>query len=303
MDVWERIYYTAAMVLSTVPLATLRYWPFRRDTRLPVWAFWSIYTVILLLELVWMSAANWPEPLAFELRQRSYLGFMLLFSLLFFIGIRRFWQQLFVFGVLCVYGAPVLILPPLLGNQLLPGLPDYSGNCLVLLLEFVLTWRWMRRFLTETLAPFYIWGTKSFWRMAWLLPFGFFTVEIIFSVEHSTGNVMKPVSLIICYIGALGMFTSLHFMQGILSRLQENRILEQNIGEAQRLYQLQLASCQRLAQEARESRRMRHDLRHIALELENQLNNKDWPAFSQALEAYTKRLQETKERFKQGEDA
>lgn len=299
MNGWERSCYTLAILLSTVPMALLRFWPFRKDVRIPVWAFWSIYAVILLSELVWMNTANWPEPLGFAGRQRGYLAFMLLYTMLFFLAIRRFWQQVFVFGILCVYGAPVLILPPLLGNHFSLGQTVYLMNCLVMTAEYLLTWRWMQRFLEDGLTSLYRMGTPMFWRLAWLLPFGFFVVEITFSVEHVSGNLVNPVSLILCYLGAAGLLSGIRSMQRCIDCLQENRILAQNIGEASQLYELQLNRCRQLAEAARSSRKLRHDLRHFAMELENHLLHADWSGFRKSLRLYRQKLFLAQERLMQ----
>ena len=299
MDGMDRLFYNLNIFLTTLPLAMLRFWPFRRDTRIPVRCFWGIYGLILSGELFCMNFWSWPEPIAFELRQRLYLLFVVLFTLLFFLGIRRFWQQLFVFCVLSVYGMAVLYLAPLIGNKYFLWMPAYSVSCIIMVVEYALTWRWMQRFLERDFASLYASGSSRFWHMAWLLPFVFFVVDMVFSLEHTSGNFIRPVSLLICYIGCIGLWAGIRTMQRCVFWLQENRILEQNIGEARKLYELQLARCQEKTEEARQARRLRHDLRHFAMELEQYVHKKDWSAFSAALGQYQQRLDEGRRHFHQ----
>ena len=222
------------------------------------------------------------------------------FTLLFFLGIRRFWQQLFVFCVLCVYGMAVLYLAPLIGNNYFLWMPGYSVGCIIILLEYALTWRWMQRFLEQDFASLYASGSARFWHMAWLMPFIFFVVDIVFSLEYTSGNFIRPASLIICYIACIGLVAGIRAMQRCVFWLQENRILEQNIGEMRKLYELQLVRCQEKTEEARQARQLRHDLRHFAMELEQYVQKQDWPAFTVALGEYQQRLDEVRQHFQQG---
>ncbi len=286
----ERFFYCLNILLTTVPLAVLRYFPFQKEMRIPLRIFWGIYAALIGAELFYMNWVAWPEAISFAARQRAYLVFMVFISLLFFSCIRHFWQQLFVFCILALYGVAIFYLPPMLGNQYLLWLPKYSLSCLVMFLEYVLTWRRMKRFLMEDFQPFYLYGTHTFWRVAWILPCTFFVIELIFSVEQTEGDQMRLPTLFNCYLGWIGLMAGIRTMLHCTNSLQGNRVLSENIDDAKSLYQLQLDKCQALAAGFRKARQLRHDLRHFAMELERHVELQDWAALGEDLQRYEQRL-------------
>ena len=292
MNGWERVFYTLSIALATFPLATLRFAPFRRDLRIPMPVFWGIYTVFLIGELTFFNLYAWPFDAGLEMKQKIYFVYMILYSLLFFLGIRRFLQQVFVFFVLAVYGMMVFSIPVIVEKATGLEWAYYVQSCLSVLIVYALTWRWMYRILVYSFQPLYRSGTRRFWHYAWLLPASFFIVEVVLVIAYTHGDWQANTSLVARIITPLGVWAGARSMFSCLEWLQGNKILMGNLKEARGVYESWKESCLELSGGIKQMQRLHHDLRHYSVELEHLLDQEDWAGYREAIGRYRIRLLE-----------
>ena len=290
MDGLERFFYNLYVVLMMVPLAVLRFLPFRRQLRISSWIFWGVYALMLAVELVVFNLYAWPQLLTLEMLQHIYTSFLLFFFFWFLICIRCFWQQLFIYFVMAVYGLGLFSLHSWVYELIGDAIPLYILRCAVLCLGYLLTWNWMRRLFLEGFQPFYEYATKRFWHTAWLLPLSFCVVEAILTFQYTHGDTQSPGVVFCRYLACIGLWAGLVSMRRLIHCLQDNRILEQNACAVRKLYEERRVRCQLLSDEFRQARRLRHDLRHFSIELEHYLEDENWEGFQQALKRYQERL-------------
>ncbi len=286
IEIAVRFFLILEMLFFSVPFAILRYLPFRDELRISRRHFWILYSIIVLLRASYLFWASWPEMMTLKERHDAYLVSLLAFNLLFFLAIRTFWKQLFVYCIILVYGAGISYLPMYLFGEMsqVTSLGAHLLLCLCVIAEYIVTWRFMYNWLLLECKTFLQYGTKSFWRYFWLLPFTFVLLTVLFGMETNGENTMNGYVVLCSLLANLGLVAAIKGMKRSMECLRDNSILRENIGAVTHLYHVQMERHRVSEGLVRSMRHLRHDMHHFSTEFLRHLEEGDWGSFRESIE-------------------
>lgn len=281
-----RLVYILEIILANVPVGLLRYYAFRHELRVPAKVFWAGFIALILMRIAYLNLANWPDMVTIDERQRAYLFSAVFMNLFFFSVIRPFWRHLFVFGVLVLY-ATVLLYPfaYLTSNEWLgQGFGAHAVGCGVLAAEILLTWKVMMQWVTDGVTLFFRYGTETFWRYFWLLPFLFTFSVVLFGVETARDNQIHPAVVAASLAGSLGLIAAFRFMRHGMEYLHENHVMEENLGMAESLCRVRLEKVRLAAAGLCRARRLQQEFGRCSTACVRHAENEDWDALQAELQ-------------------
>lgn len=265
----DSIYPAIYMILATVPFSFLQYYPFLTKLRVPKIAIALVYCVLLFSELALF-------------RYYSYLiisDFLILFYLLHIIlsliVVRSsFYKQLFVTLVMVIY--QLLLVGVSIScerwTQAESGLPPYLIANLLLVLQFALTYQIFFKFLREKISSFVKYEDDTVWRWIWLVPTCILAI-ILATKQFTIGANVNLYSILVRLFAGTGALACCLILVDSIEAIREKEQLKSNLKLTEKLQKVQAYHYESLYENMAATRRIRHDLRHQFIVLQNYLEN------------------------------
>ena len=265
----SNIYPIVYLVLATVPFSFLQYYPFLTKLRVSKTVIASIYGALLVSELVLFHHYNYIIVSDF------LILFYLLHIILSLVVVRSsFYKQLFVTLVMVIYQLLLVGVSIACERWTLTesGLPPYLIANLLLVLQFALTYQIFFKFLREKISSFVRYEDDTVWRWIWLVPTCILAI-ILATKQFTIGADVNLYSILVRLFAGTGALACCLILVDSIEAIREKERLKSNLKLTEKLQKVQAYHYECLYENMASTRRMRHDLRHQFVVLQNYLEN------------------------------
>jgi len=281
MEWWLRLFYNLYWPMGLLPFAFLWMTVFDEQLRISRRLFWGLYAVHMLALLLVANLWHWPGLLSIEEQQFVVLCCLPLWLGLFWLAWGRFFVQVFLMGCAGVFGLAMYTAPLLMAWAPFSPMPYHVRACFCFALIWAFCFRYLRRTAGKVMRLLLNVNDGRSWRIACLLPAGFFLLPYAYIRMQTIGNAMPLSALSIRLLALAGLAATLYTLAASAALLERNTIFLENMEQANVSYQAwQERSLLALA-EFRKARQLRHDLRHYCINLRYLLETGDWERFGQ----------------------
>ena len=265
----SNIYPIIYVILATVPFSFLQYYPFSNNLKVPKIVIGSIYGALLLSELVLFYYYNYiivPEFL---------MLFYLLNIILSLVVVRSsFYKQLFVTLVMVIYQLLLVGVSIACERWTMTesGLPPYLIANLLLVLQFALTYQIFFKFMREKISSFVRYEDDAVWRWIWLVPTCILAI-ILATKQFTIGADVNLYSILVRLFAGTGALACCLILVDSIEAIREKECLKSNLKLTEKLQKVQAYHYESLYENMAATRKIRHDLRHQFVVLQNYLEN------------------------------
>ncbi len=280
------------LFLYNVPFAFLRYYPFLNKLRLSRKRCFCIYGSVFLFQ-IGMFLLYKDELHNMLLLQGFRVKFVFIYLLLSFLLIREnigkhFFVYLMMFTYSAIVGNTANIIEVLAEQH--HSLPPYFITDLAIVLQLLLTYPLVYRFIKRKLMPLLAMKDTNVWNYIWVIPFTVLIIAVIFGVEISKENLMDwRYYLTRCVLG-ISFFSIYFILIKVMEETDKNATLQEHVRMTDRLLNAQANHYKALTEHIETARMARHDLRHHILALQTYLQRGQYGQLEEYLKKYEDRL-------------
>ncbi len=281
------------LFIYNVPFAFLRYYPFFDKLRFPLVRCCCIYASVFLFQLI--SFFIYREELHNMLLLQGFrVKFGFVYLLLSFWLIKEkpgkhFFVYLMMFTYSAIVGNTANIIEVLLEPHF--ALPPYFITDVVIVIQLLLTYPLIYRFIRRKLMPLLAMKETKVWNYIWIIPFTVLIIAVIFGVEISKENLMDwRYYLTRCILG-ISFFSIYFILIKVMEETDKNATLHEHIRMTDRLLGAQANHYKALTEHIESARMARHDLRHHILVLQTYLQHGQYEQLETYLKKYEVQLQ------------
>jgi len=265
----DKIYPIIYMMLATVPFSFLQYYPFLANLRTPKIVIASIYGTILFSEIVLFNQNN------YVIVPDIVMLFYLLNILLSLVVVRSsLYKQLFVTFVIVIYQLLLVGVSIACERWTQPesGLPPYLIGNLLLILQFALTYQIFFKFMHQKISSFVRYEDDTVWRWIWLVPACILAI-ILATKQFVIGSAVNLYNILVRLFAGTGALACCLILVDSIEAIREKEHLKNNLKLTEKLQKVQAHHYEALCDNMVVTRRIRHDLRHQFIVLQNYLEN------------------------------
>lgn len=252
------------ILLFMIPLSILRYYPFLDKLRISLRNVIIIYTFFITLEagvfayIMNNGVINGTKIQAYRI---AWGGIFAVYS---FIVIKdKFFKQFFFYLIVANYSAVILGTANFLEAHIFEGFFEkhpYTITNIAVIVQIIFTFPIMFRLIIRRFKKFGDSVETDIWKFIWLIPFMFYGIGLVFTVDLSAAGSWKHI--ITRYMLGIGAFTSCYILLKTLKQLADNANLRERIYFLDQQLKMQKKQYKTITENIEETRKARHDLRH-----------------------------------------
>lgn len=255
------------IMLYIAPFSVLRYYPFLDKLRLPLKNVVTIYASFLTLEaglfvyIIGKVSINGTELQVYR------ISWVVIFAVYSFSVIKEgLFKQFFFYLITKIYATMICGTANFIQAYFFQGFTlkhPYTITNAAIIIQIILTFPIVFRLIVRYFKKFADSVETDIWKIIWLIPFMFYGISVIFTVDLSTASNWKYIAT--RYMACIGAFTVCYILLRSLKQLAHNVDLQERLHFIDQQLTMQEKQYMALTVNIEETRKARHDLLHHIL--------------------------------------
>lgn len=291
--VFSKIMAILYILLYITPFSVLRYYPFLDKLRLPLRNIIAIYISLIMLEagifIYIISNGNIINEIQLQIYRLSWF---LIFAVYSFSVIKEgFFKQFFIYLVVTIYGSSILGTSHFIEINFYRNFAakyPYTVTNIAMIIQIILTFPIVFFLVGRYFKKFADSVETDIWRVIWIIPFMFYGIGAMFTVDLSYADSWKYI--VTRYMACIGSFIVCYILLRKLQNLADNVTLKERLCLIDQQLVIQERQYEALTANIEETRKARHDLRHHLLLVKNYVAEDNKVELLEYLEQHQKSL-------------
>jgi Histidine kinase-, DNA gyrase B-, and HSP90-like ATPase. len=246
----------------------LRYYPFLDKLRLPLRNIIAIFISLSTLEaglfVYIISNGSMMNNTQLQIYRLSCVAVFVVYS--FSVIKEGFFKQFFIYLVVMIYASSVLGTAHFIEINFFRNFAakhPYTVTNVTLIIQIIFTFPIVFSLVGRYFKKFADSVETDIWRVIWIIPFMFYGIGVIFTVDLSSAESWKYI--VTRYMACIGSFIVCYILLRKLQQLEDNATLKQRLYLIDQQLVMQKKQYEALTINIEETRKARHDLRHHLL--------------------------------------
>ncbi|AKA69628.1 hypothetical protein CSCA_2503 [Clostridium scatologenes] len=252
------------IMLYIAPFSVLRYYPFLDKLRLPLKNVITIYASFLTLEaglFVYIIGNVSINSIELQIYRISWIFIFAVYS--FSVIKERFFKQFFFYLITQIYASMICGTANFIEANFFLDFTlkhPYTINNAAIIIQIIFTFPIVFHLIVQYFKKFADSVETDIWKVIWIIPFMFYGIGVIFTVDLSTASNWKYIAA--RYMACIGAFTVCYILLRSLKQLGDNAYLQEQLDFIDQQLTTQRKQYRALTENIEETRKARHDLRH-----------------------------------------